>query len=298
MFASSIRNLVLLCAVLLLQALNAQNLSDVDLAKIRFIEKQPSTGNYFSFSADKKNEVDTAIIWLNGMFTNPAFSQYKAWLHYQRGRLHYLRKEIDRAQIDLEAALNLEPMHYEALERLSTMSYHHLKNYTKRRIYINNGIAAYEAKLAEDSANASLWYYYAKFLDLDNEFSNAKNNQERITAWQQCVLYDSTIADAWYELSYLHTNEPNKRLAYLYTALSLQEYWLYRSHILATLKFDIGDNDRTLAFLNESIAVYESRYPSYKSTLSGYYKDRAAIYGKLKQFDLQQADLLRVKELE
>lgn len=160
-----------------LYSAKAQDLSSIDYAKIRFIDSQPSTGNYLSFSADRKVDVDTAIVWLNTMFSNPAFNNYQAWLHYQRGRFHYLRKEIELAQRDLEAAMDLEPKYYEALERLSTMSYHHLKNYTKRRIYINNGIKAYEEELKEDSSNAMYWYYYAKFLDLDSEFSNAQNKQ-------------------------------------------------------------------------------------------------------------------------
>ena len=298
MYALSIRIILALFCLLTLEAAKAQDLSAIDHAKIRFIDRQPSTGYYFGFSDERKAEVDTAIVWLNAMFTNSAYNNYKAWLHYQRGRLYYLRKEIDLAQEDLETAMDLEPMYYEALERLSTMSYHHLKNYTKRRVYINNGIKAYEAKLAKDSSNASLWYYYAKFLDLDNEFSKASNKQQRIDAWKQCVHFDSTMADAWYELSYLHTDKPGKRLEYLFKALSLQEYWLYRSHILATLKQNIKDDERTLDFLTKSINIYEAEYPNHQSTLRGYYKARAAIYGKQKRFDLQKVDLTRAKELE
>jgi hypothetical protein len=276
----------------------AQNLSQEDSKKTRFISIQPSTGNYFDFSTERKQAVDTAIVWLNQMFVDSNFSEYQAWLHYQRGRLYYLRKEIPLAKADLEAAMDLQPTYYEALERLSTMSWHHLKNYTKRRIYINNGILAYDQKLALDSTNAQLWYFYAKFLDLDREFSNANNIPLQIKAWEKCVSYDSTLADGWYELSYLNIKNPELRLIYLYKAISLQESWLYRAHILATLKQNIKDDERTLDFLNQSIQLYEAKYPTHTSTLQGYYKSRAEIYAKQKKYDLQKLDLARIKELE
>ena len=276
----------------------AQTLSKEDFKKTRFISIQPSTGNYFDFSTERKQAVDTAIVWLNQMFVDSTFSEYKAWLHYQRGRLYYLRKEIPLAQADLEAALDLEPTYYEALERLSTMSWHHLKNYTKRRVYINTGITACKKKLQSDSTNPKLWYLYAKFLDLDREFSNAQNIPEQIAAWEQCVLYDSTLADGWYELSYLNTDKPEIRLTYLFKALSIQESWLYRAHILATLKQNIKEDERTLDLLNQSIQLYEAKYPTQTSTLQGYYKSRAEIYAKQKKYDLQKLDLARIKELE
>ncbi|MEY2924817.1 MAG: hypothetical protein RLZZ337_1365 [Bacteroidota bacterium] len=112
------------------------------------------------------------------------------------------------------------------------------------------------------------------------------------------MLYDSTLADAWYELSYLHTDQPEKRLEYLFKALQLQEYWLYRSHILATLQQNIKDDDRMLDFLTRSITLYENEYPNHQSTLKGYYKARAAIYGRQQRLDFQKADLARANRFD
>ena len=75
------RRQLFLFACLFYQFLNAfafsQTFTEAEIAKINLIDNQPSTGTYESLSQQEKNDVDSALAWLEPMFKDPRFENYQ-----------------------------------------------------------------------------------------------------------------------------------------------------------------------------------------------------------------------------
>lgn len=290
---------LLLFTCLFVKFLNATSFSQVfsetEIAKINLIDNQPSTGTYESLSQQEKNDVDSALVWLEPMFKDPRFENYQKWLYYNRGRIRYFKKQLVGAQTDLETAVNLDTLYYDALERLCVLSYWHLKGYTKRKYFIKRGIIGYESKLKADSTNDEDWYYYAKFLDLQAEFSGAENVGKRQNAYKKCIQIDSTKHYYYYELSMLYYEQPEFRIQCLQKALQLGESGLYRTHIIAILMQNVKNNQRSLDYITCCINLYEKSYPEHRFYLYRFYTDRADVYKLMNKPAERAADLKKAK---
>lgn len=298
MFASSIKVLFILCFLHLTSNLFGQIISQKAYEKVKIIENISSTGSYEQLSQVKKAEIDSAITWLSDMTESEEFQPHLSWVYANRGRLNYKIRDIETAKLDLEKSLEIDPLNYQALERLCVMSMWHLKGYTKRRILINISVEKMRLKVLEDSLSASSWYSYAKFLDLDKEFSNANNTNLLRKAWLKAAMLSISNHDAWYELSLLYSDEPEQRLRYLLIALSIQESWLYRDHIVSVLTRQILDDEKSLKFLDESLEIYKMQPTRYETSILFYLKQRAAIYKRQNQTDLYKQDLAEIQRIK
>jgi tetratricopeptide (TPR) repeat protein len=188
----------------------AQTFSDQEFSMISFVESLSSYGDYNSFSASRKNNIDSAVNWLNSVEYDERFNTYKVWFYYHRGRLVFVQKKIDLAKIDLEKAINLDTTNYDVMERICALS-SHFKTYPTRKNFIKRGVAGYKHKLSIDSSKAEDWYYYALFMDLQSNYSSTHNIIKQRYALEKAVQLDSTDADYWYELSMCYYSVVDKK---------------------------------------------------------------------------------------
>lgn len=275
----------------------AQVFSPYELSMVQFVESLSSVGDYNYFSKESKNEIDSAIIWLNSVENDPRMEKYAVWFLYNRGRLLLVQKQVDKSRKDLEKAIELDSMDYYVMERICVLSAHY-KTYTNRKHYIKKGIKGYEHKLKSDSLKATDWYFYAQFLDLQSQYSSTHNIVKQRYAMQKCVSLDSTNANFWYELSLCYYTFPQLRLNYLEKALKIRESTLFRDHVIAVLSQGFKDNQRSVDYIAFCLDLYKSKYPENKSYIKHLYTWRADIYKEMGKLKERSEDLKMSKTLD
>ncbi len=285
-----------LFSISLITKSKAQTFSDQEFSMISFVESLSSYGDYNSFSASRKNNIDSAVNWLNSVEYDERFNTYKVWFYYHRGRLVFVQKKIDLAKIDLEKAINLDTTNYDVMERICALS-SHFKTYPTRKNFIKRGVAGYKHKLSIDSSKAEDWYYYALFMDLQSNYSSTHNIIKQRYALEKAVQLDSTEADYWYELSMCYYRVVDKKIYCLEKALQYRETCLYREHIIATLMQTVQDNQRSINYLTECIQLYTSKYSQYTDCLKNFYFLRSEVYRVMGNTQQQKLDLKASKEL-
>lgn len=282
---------VLLIFAIICQISPAQTFTPEELSKIDFVESLSSVGDYNYFNAKEKNDIDSAIIWLESIETDTRFEKYQIWFYYHRGRLYLVQKKIEKSKADLEMAIMLDSMNYEVMDRICVLS-SHLKNYTNRNKFIKKGIKGYRHKLDLDSSNAADWYYYAKFLDLLSNYSSTYNIVKERYAYNKCVTLEPTNPDYWYELSVCYTTtDPEKSIRYMEEALKYKESTYYRSHIIAEITQWIKDKQRGIDYITFCINLYKNKYPENTWYLKLLYNWRADIYKEMGNLKLRSADI-------
>ena len=152
-------------------AIHAQEFSPFEMSMIRFVESLSSYGDYTSFSPQDRKEIDSAVNWLNSVDQDQRFLDFGNWLYYHRGRLYLVQNRYEPSRQDLERAIQLDSLDADVMDRICVLSAH-LKNYTRRKFYLRSGVTGYEQKLRTDSTNDRDWYAYARFLDLQSQFTS------------------------------------------------------------------------------------------------------------------------------
>ena len=256
------------------------------------LDRISSYGDYDGFDSSYRLQISEAIALCRVTLSTQRDSLTRSIFYYHKGRLELLCKQIDSARLDLETALALDIANYPALERLCVLSYHHLKGYTKRKGLIVASIENWKGKCALDSTEAFQWYYLGMTYALQNQFSGASNNEKIKRCLQKCMLLDSNNGSYIFEYA-LYIPE-DQRLPLLFKALSKEENWLYRSHIIWWYKHR-NQHAEILPFIETSIQVYESQYPEYHSFLEDLWGASADAYKLLKDTERYKTSLEKQK---
>ncbi len=238
------------------------------------LDKISSYGDYNSFDSAAKHEIQFGINVCKEFLNLESDSIIRSLFFYHKGRLEFVKKEYETAKKDLEQSLYLNISNYHALERLCVLSWGHLKNYTLRKFLINSSIENWKQRCYYDSLNAFHWYYLAKTFELQNQYSGVTNATQIKNSYKRAIELDSN--NGTYLFEYALTLPDSDRLPYLKRALSKEENWLYRSHIIwwyGHKKLYVP----LLPLLNESIQLYETMPDQYAFFLSQMYLLKADI---------------------
>lgn len=247
------------------------------------LDKISSYGDYAEFDSLSKLQIESALTVCKNNLLRPHDSITKSILLYHKGRLEFVKKQYETAKVDLEKALEYDITNYPALERLCTLSWGHLKNYSRRRIFINSSLYNWNLKCRIDSSNAFNWYYLAMTYKLDMQFSNANVQGSALHCFKKCIQLDSNVGTYYFETAQLVDDQT--RLQYLLKALQKEENWLYRAHIAAYYS-EKKQDENLLNFVNQSINLYEANYPNYFFFLANLYQAKGEIYKRQNRIDL------------
>lgn len=276
----------------------AQTFTTYEIQMVEFVESLSSVGDYNYFTPYEKNEIDSAVKWLNSLSQDERFKDYQVWFYFNRGRLLLVQKNYESAKLDLEHAIKLDSLNSDVMDRICVLSAH-LKNYTNRKFYLRSGVAGYEQKLKTDSSNVMDWYCYAQFLDLQSQFTSKHNIVKQRYALAKCVQLDSTNANYWYELSLCYYSVPEKRIKYLNKAISLRESTLYRDHVIAALSQGSSkDLVKSIEYTSLCIDLYKEKYPDNLSFIKHLYELRADFYKEMGNIKMRNADLKSARDLK
>lgn len=262
------------------------------LKALEALDQISSYGDYAEFDSLSKVQIEQGLQVCRNYLLRPNDSITKSILLYHKGLLEFVKKNNEVAKVDLEKSLEYDISNYLALERLCVLSWGHLKGYTKRRIFINSSLYAWNQKCKLDSSNAFNWYYLAMTYNLDMQYSNADAKGSVLYCLDKCIKLDSNVATYYFEYALL--TDTKTRIWYLKKALQKEENWLYRSHIAAYYSENKMDAEM-LEFVNLSINLYEAQYPNYYFFLANLYQAKGDIHKRQNDMGLYNMCRDRVK---
>lgn len=247
---------------------------------LNFIESISSYGAYENLDSNSRWEIEYAIDLCTYLLNNQTDSVMRSRIFGNRGRLYVKRRSIDSAKVDLENALDLDITNMDALDRLCFITTFHLKGYKKRKIYINNAVTVCENKCKTDSTKVENWVNLAEAYGFQRDFNLRDNNSKIVKCYKKCVLLDSNNSDHYYEIS-LHSKGKDKEYA-LRKALSIDEFWLYRSHLIALYAYEYKRYKEAMQLIDETIAIYEVQIPLNTTFMGTLYHFKSEVYKSMK----------------
>ena len=289
------RRLLLFCAFIFALSANAQAPEQKYLDLFNQLDQISSYGDYSGVDSNAKKDIDNGIKVCQTQLKKLLDSVTRSIFYYHKGRLELVKKNIPEAQKDLEMAMNLHASNYPALERLCVLSYHHLKGYTKRKPYIQKSIKEWELRCYVDSTEAFNWYYLGMTFKLHEEFSQAQVQNNVQYCLSRAIKLDTNNGTYLFELSLYKPCLLKVQL--LKKALTKEEYWLYRSHILACL-LELKQYRDVIDFAELSLATYERFFPSHYFFMSQLMQFEADAFKGLNQMDAAQNCLKRKRDYD
>jgi tetratricopeptide (TPR) repeat protein len=289
------RKLLALCLLIAGLSLKAQAPEQKYLDLFNQLDQISSYGDYNSLDSVSKQQINQGIQLCQTQLKKLLDSVTRSVFLYHKGRLELVKKNIPEAQKDLELAMNLHASNYPALERLCVLSYHHLKGYTKRKTYIQKSIKEWELRCYVDSTESFNWYYLGMTFKLHEEFSQAPVQTNVQYCLSRAIRLDSNNGTYLYELSLY--KPCLAKIPLLRKALTKEEYWLYRSHILACY-LELKQYRELLDFAELSLQLYEREFPNYYFFMSQIMQFEADAFKGLNQNEAAAQCLKRKKQYD
>jgi len=289
------RKLLALCFLIAALTLKAQAPEQKYLDLFNQLDQISSYGDYNSLDSVSKSQINQGIQLCQTQLKKTLDSVTRSVFLYHKGRLELVKKNILEAQKDLELALNLHASNYPALERLCVLSYHHLKGYTKRKTYIQKSIKEWELRCYVDSTDGFNWYYLGMTFKLHEEFSQAAVQNNVQYCLSRAIQLDTNNGTYLFELSLYKPCLVKTQI--LKKALTKEEYWLYRSHILACL-LELKQYRELLNFAEMSLQLYEREFPNYYFFMSQIMQFEADAFKGLNQNEAAEQCLRRKKQYD
>jgi hypothetical protein len=287
------RNILLILSIFCSGNIYMQSMHNDLYGTLEYLETLSSYGDYKSEDDDSKSSVDQGLYWAKYWSAKDLDSNILSEFFYHSGRLYLKKKIADSSRIDLERSLNYNIMNVRALDRLGVLSTFHLKHYTPRKGYINRCVEAYKKKLKTDSSVACDWQNLAEAYHMQTLYNSVQNNKLVASCYRKCIQLDSANPVYYYELAqYVAGKEKEDALR---KAISIKEFWLYRSHLIALYAYEYKKYKESIALIDETIAIYEKEIPVNNDFMGTLYFFKAQVYKSQKKMDLYKVNLARYK---